>query len=141
MRDDLLFTDLPVALPQGTKVAEPASGGLHFNRSYRATLKTINELWTDHLMRQHWLAPLKSSRFAITLAAPAYLEAEESDGIHAVRMAIFFEDDGELTTMRIRITPVPPITMAILIDSGYADHWEERLNSLTDHLPADAWEP
>jgi len=137
MRDDLLYSHRPVAMPQGTTVAEPASGGPHFNRSYRATLETINEQWTDRLSRQRWLAPMRSSRFAITHAAPAYLEAQETDGIYSARITIAFEDDGELTTVHLWIEPNTPITTAILIASGYADHWEERLNALTDALLSD----
>lgn len=134
MRDELLFSDRPVALPHGTTVAEPASGGLHFNRAFRAALDATAEQWTDRVLRQRWLAPLKSSRFMITHAAPAYLEAQETDGIYSVMITIAFEDDGELTSVHIRIEPNAPITTAILIASGYADHWEERLNALADQL-------
>ncbi|MBL7962572.1 MAG: hypothetical protein JNM31_01895 [Flavobacteriales bacterium] len=141
MRDELLFTDRPVALPQGAIVAEPASGGLQFDRTYRATLEALTEQWTDRAMRQHWLIPMKASRFAVTHVAPAYLEAQETDGLYAVRITIAFEDDGELTTAHMRIAPIAPITTSILIASGYADHWEERLNMLADQLTPEPWKP
>lgn len=134
MRDELLHSDRPVALPQGTPVASRSSGGLRFSRAFRASLDAVVGQWTDRFLRDQWLTSMKASRFAITHAAPAWLEAQESDGIYGVRIAIAFEDDGELTTAHIRIAPIAPITTAILIASGYADQWEERLNALTDQL-------
>ncbi|MBK9177833.1 MAG: hypothetical protein IPM46_16170 [Flavobacteriales bacterium] len=134
MRDELLYSDRPVAPPQGLSVTESASDGLRFCRSYRAPLEAVTERWTDPLLRRGWLKPMKASRFAITHASPAYLEAHETDGVYAIRVSIAFEDDGELTLAVVRIEPFAPITAAILIASGYTDHWEERLYALTDQL-------
>ncbi|MBK8949692.1 MAG: hypothetical protein IPM68_12795 [Flavobacteriales bacterium] len=78
--------------------------------------------------------PIRYARFTITHAGPAWLEAVETDGIHVVRVAVAFEDDGELTTVSVHVTPVQPITPAILIACGYADLWEERLYALTDQV-------
>jgi uncharacterized protein YndB with AHSA1/START domain len=134
MRGDLLYSDRPVAPPQGSSVTEPVSDGLRFSRSYRAPLEAVTERWTNPLLRQVWLKPMIDSRFAITLASPAYLEAHETDGVCAVQITITFEDDGEFTTVNLAVAPCDPITPAMLIASGYADHWEERLYALADQL-------
>jgi len=136
MRDELLYSDLPVAPPHGIGLPEAPRAGLRFSRSYCAELTTLIEHWTDPLLRQAWLKPVKASHFAITHAAPAYLEAQETDGVHTVRIAITFEDDGECTTLNLAVATYEGITPAMLIASGYADRWEERLYELTDQLTA-----
>ncbi len=134
MRDEFLYADHPVALPQGMSLAGPGSDGLRFSRSYHAPLDAVIAHWTDPLHRRVWLKPMKASRFAITHAAPACLEAMETDDLHMVRAIVNCEDEGEFTMVRILIQPIAPLTTATLVASGYADQWEERLYALTDAL-------
>lgn len=134
MREDLLYTDRPVLVPQGMYMPASVSSGLQFSRSFCVPLDALMEHWLDPNLRNVWLAPMKDSRFVITRVAPACLEATEVDGIHAVRIVIACGHEDDLTTARIQIEPNPPITTSILIASGYADHWEERLYALSDLL-------
>lgn len=134
MREGSLYFDRPVAPLQGTQPVAPVRHDLCFRRAAGASLAAATEQWTDPHLRARWLMPMRSARFTITHAGPAWLEAVETDGIYVVRVAVAFEDDGELTTVTVRVTPVPPITPALLIASGYTDRWEERLYALTDRL-------
>lgn len=126
--------DLPALEPAGTPLPEPPARGLQFSRSYGAPLDEVLAHWRDPWLRRRWITPVNGSRFTLLLIAPAYLEAEETDGAHAVRIAAAFEDDGELTTVHVRIEAKPPLTKAALIANGYADRWEARLYALTDLL-------
>lgn len=137
MRDERLYADMPVAPLHGVSLCQEAFHGLRFCRSYRAPLDVVMERWTDPLLRQAWLKPEKTE-FAITHAAPAYLEAMETDGAYAVLSVITFEDDGEFTTISIHATPAAPLTTSALIASGYADRWEERLYRIADILVGEA---
>lgn len=134
MREDLLHTDRPVLVPQGMSMAASASQGLQFSRSFCVPLDALMEHWLEPNLRNVWLAPVNDSRFVITHVAPACLEATETDGIHVVRIIIACGHVDELTTVRVQIEPHPPITTSVLIASGYADHWEERLYALSDLL-------
>jgi hypothetical protein len=134
MREELLYADRPVVVPQGMSMPASVSQGLHFSRSFWVPLDAVLEQWLDPQLRSVWLKPLKNSRFTITHVAPARLEAIETDGVHAVRIDIACEHEGDLTTVSIHIEPGAPVTTAILIASGYADHWEERLYALADAL-------
>lgn len=134
MREELLYADRPVLVPQGISASASASDCLQFSRSLRVHADTVMEQWSDPLLRQQWLKPKKNSRFVITHAAPSRIEAIETDGIHTVRIQITCEDEGDLTSVTVHVEPRLPITTSILIANGYADHWEERLYALTDQL-------
>ena len=134
MREELLYTDRPVLVPQGMSMAVSVSQGLQFSRSFHVPLDALIEHWLEPDLRKVWLASVKDSRFVITHVAPACLEATETDGIHVVRIIIACGHVDELTTVRVQIEPHPPITTSVLIASGYADHWEERLYALSDRL-------
>jgi hypothetical protein len=134
MREELLYADRPVVVQQGMSMPASVSQGLQFRRSFWVPLDSLSEQWQDPQLRSVWLKPLKNSRFTITHVAPARLEAIESDGVHAVRIGIAYEHEGELTTVNIHIEPSESVTTDILIASGYADHWEERLYALADAL-------
>lgn len=125
---------MPLLEPAGKPLPEPPAPGLQFSRNYSAPLHEVLAHWGEPELRRRWIAPVNGSRFTILFNAPAYLEAEESDGAHAVRITAAFEDDGALTTVRVRIEAKPPLTKATLIANGYADRWEERLYALTDLL-------
>lgn len=126
--------DLPLLEPTGTPLPEPPAHGLHFSRSYSAPLDEVLAFWRESELRRRWITPVNGSRFTLLFAAPAYLEAEEHDGAQAVRIITAFEDDCELTTVRVRIEATPPLTKAALIANGYTDRWEERLYALADLL-------
>lgn len=128
--------DLPILEPSGTPLPEPPAHGLRFSRSYRAPLDEVLAHWREPGLRRRWITPVNGSRFTLLLAAPAYLEAEEHNGAQAVRIITAFEDDGELTTVRVRIAAQPPLTKAALIANGYTDRWEERLYAFADLLHA-----
>jgi hypothetical protein len=134
MREELLYADQPVVVPQGICMPASVTQGLQFSRSFRVPLDPVIEQWLDPQLRGVWLKPMKRSRFTITHVAPARLEAIETDGVHAARIDIAYEYESDLTTVSIHIEPSTPITTAMLIASGYADHWEERLYALTDAL-------
>ena len=124
MREELLYADRPVVVPQGMKMPASESQGLQFSRSFWVPLDAVIEQWLDTQLRRVWMKPMKDSRFVITQVAPGSLEATETDGIHAVRIIIAFGHEDELATVRVQIEPHPPITTSVLIASGYADHWE-----------------
>lgn len=134
MREELLYADRPVFVPQGMSVSASASDCLQFSRSLRVHADTVMEQWSDPLLRQQWLKPMKNSRFVITHVAPECFEAIETDGIHSVRISIACEDEGDLTSVTVHVEPRSPVTASILIANGYADYWEERLYALTDQL-------
>lgn len=134
MYEELLYTDRPVLVPQGIDMPASVSHGLQFSRSFWVPLDVLIEHWLDPQLRGVWVMPMKNSRFTITHVAPARLEAIETDGVHAVRIGIACEHEGDLTTVSIHIEPIKPITTATLITSGYTDQWEERLYALTDTL-------
>lgn len=133
---DLNPIDLPVLEPTGAPLPQRPATGPSFSRSYRASLDKVVLHWCEPALHREWIAPMSGSRFTLLLTAPAYLEAEETDGMHTVRILVAFEDDGELTTMRVRTEPLPPLSAEALIASGYADRWEARLYALTDLLHA-----
>jgi hypothetical protein len=126
--------DLPVPEPTGTALHKRSASGLRFTRTYRAGIDALMAHWREPLLRDRWLKPLAGTRFTLLHPAPAYLEAEETDGLHAVRISATFEDDGELTAVRLTIAPMPPLTIDRLIATGYADRWEERLYHLADQV-------
>jgi hypothetical protein len=97
-------------------------------------LDEVMEQWVDPHPRRVWLKPFMNSRFTITHVAPARSEAIETDGVHTVRISIACDHEGDLTTVNIHIEPCAPISPSILIASGYADHWEERLYALADAM-------
>jgi hypothetical protein len=65
---------------------------------------------------------------------PVFWTAEVTDGVHGARLELHLEEDGPLTVMRLAIAPYEPLTKAMLIQSGHADGWEERLYLLADLL-------
>ncbi len=134
MREQLLYTDHPVLVPQGKSLPPSAWDGLYFSRALRVSFDALMEQLADPMLRHVWLKPMKGSQFTITHAAPAQMEATETDGTYAVHITITCEDDGDLTSLHVQVEPLAPITTTILIASGYTDHWEERLYALTDAL-------
>ena len=134
MREELLYADRPVFVPQGICMAASVTQGLQFSRSFRAPLDAVMEQWLDPQLRGVWLTPMMDPCFEITHVAPARLEAIETDGVHAARIVFACVHDDDLSTVSIHIEPSAPITTAMLIASGYADHWEERLYALADAL-------
>ena len=134
MQDELLFAERPVLVPQGANVPARVTTGLRLSRSFRAPLDAVMEQWLDPQLRGVWLTPMMDPRFEIMHVAPARLEAIETDGVHAARIVFACVHDDDLSTVSINIEPSAPITTAMLIASGYADHWEERLYALADAL-------
>ncbi|MCW5897933.1 MAG: hypothetical protein KIT10_01580 [Flavobacteriales bacterium] len=133
--------DLPVLEPIGAPLPQRPARGLRFCRAFTAPLDAVVARWCEPELRRLWILPISGSCFTILLAAPAYLEAEETDGLHAVRLTATFEEDGVLTTVCVRIEPLLPLTTDTLLASGYADRWEERLYALADLIDPEPWEP
>jgi hypothetical protein len=134
MRDELLHIDRPVSAPQGQRRPEFASGGLQFSRSFRISPDAVMEQWSDPFLRKVWLTPFKNSHFKLMNAGPACLEAIETAGEDVVSIRIVCGCDGDLTSLAVLLQPCAQISPSILIASGYADHWEERLYALADAM-------
>jgi hypothetical protein len=134
MRAHELMIDRPVSIGASADVTR-SGDALTFTRALHATADEVMRHWLEPALRQRWLPMPPASRIVpLVEVFPVFWTAEVTDGVHGARLELHLEEDGPLTVMRLAIAPYEPLTKAMLIQSGHADGWEERLYLLADLL-------
>lgn len=134
MTQDGMPIDLPVAPPEGKPFSTLGCDELVLERAYHSSAELLRSFWTEPQLRARWLDLRRDARLTITHLTPACVQATITDGVYQVKLEACLHEDGPLAHMRIRFMPLEPITVELLITSGFADVWEERLYRLADAL-------